>query len=173
MDYWLVPEPVLFVQSMLLNLLPGLVAWVMVVHIVATMLSKPKGWLFQLVILGLVLTNIPTTSMFWFYRELDNPLHPLRNVQVWGRLIYCSVLTMVFLFSLFWVMERRRVGKWLISTGRRHAKPFKVANHPVAGRLILAIKITLGRTLIIALFGVTLLAVLLVNPIGLLKDQPI
>ena len=166
------PEPGLFVQSLLFNLLPGLVAWTVLVLTVTAVLPDLKSSIFPLVVLWLLLTNIPASSMFWFYRSIDQPLTPLRNLGVWMRIVYSAAVTAASYLLLLWAVDRRRTGcAW--SLGRRHRRRnFRVAPSPLMGRLGLAVRITAGTKLYIALLGVTGLALLLASPFGMLRGQP-
>jgi hypothetical protein len=167
------PDAGLLWQSMLLNLLPGITAWVVLVSAVTTVLPEPKAWVFPLVILWLILTNIPATSMFWFYRSIGNPLSPVSSVQVWLRVVYCCVVAGLSFAILVWAAERERVNPASARVKQRKARQLQVAPSAAAGRVKLALKITLGARLWIALLGVSGLAILLASPIGLLKGKPV
>jgi hypothetical protein len=166
------PDLNLFLQSMFLNLLPGFIAWVVVVSMVTTILPDLKSSIFPLVILWLLLTNIPGTSLFWFYRSIDFPLQPLADFKVWLRVAYAFVVLGIAYILLLGATTRQRVGETWVFARKRQEKRFRVAASPLGGRLRLAIKITLGTKLYVALLGVTGLALFLVSPLGVLKSQP-
>ena len=167
------PDFGIFLQSMALNLIPGLTAWVAVVFMATSILPDLKLWVFPVVILWLVLVNVPSTSMFWFYRSIGNPLHPCADPQVWARVVYSFLVAAASFFILLWAVERQRVDQRLPALQQRARRDFSVAQSPLAGRLRLALKITLGAKLPISLLTVTGLAVFLVSPWGILKHQPL
>jgi hypothetical protein len=111
--------------------------------------------------------------MFWFYRSIGNPLHPCADPQVWARVVYSFLVAAASFFILLWAVERQRVDQRLPALQQRARRDFSVAQSPLAGRLRLALKITLGAKLPISLLTVTGLAVFLVSPWGILKHQPL
>lgn len=167
------PDAGILVLTILLNLVPGFVAWILVVCMVTTVLPDVKSWIFPLVILWLVLINIPVTSMFWFYRSIDYPLNPTRDPGVWLKIMYCFFVAGISYAVLVWAVGRERVdGMWTWARPKK-AGDFYVALNALGGRLRLALKITIGTKLYIALGGVTILAVVMISPFGILMHQPL
>jgi hypothetical protein len=167
------PDFGLFIQSTVLNLMPGFLAWVALVYMLTSVVPDLKVWIFPVIILWLFLINVPSTSLFWFYRSIASPMHPAADPLVWRRVVYCILVTGLSYALLLWSWERQRAGHSLFHFRTHRTRGFRVVQDPVTGRLKLALKITLGSKLYVALLGVTGLAVFLASPFGILQNQPL